>query len=219
MSHIHAIVPILQHTVILYLTTGDSPISCKSSIVIPLINKKPGLEQEMLKNYGPVSNLSFLSKVIEMVISIRILGHILDNNIVDRFQSAYRASHSCETALLRVYNDIVTTIGKGNGSFLVLLDLSAAFDTIDHDHLFYILEKYVGIGGRTQRIQIDGILSDFASLLCGVPQGSVLGPMKLCLYLLPLGAILLDTIILAITFTWITPNSTFQLSVRILWNH
>ena len=72
-----------------------------------------------------------------------------------------------------MYNDIVTTVGKGNGSFLVLLDLSAAFDTIDHDNLFYILEKYVGIGGsalrlirsyfsdRTQRVQIDGIMSDF----------------------------------------------------------
>ena len=68
-----------------------------------------------------------LSKVIEKVISIRILGHILDNNIVDSFQAAYRTGHSCETALLRVYNDIVTTVGKGNGSFLVLLDLSAAF--------------------------------------------------------------------------------------------
>ena len=80
--------------------------------------------------------------------------------------------------------------------------MSAAFDTIDHDNLFYILEKFVGIGGsalrlirsyfsdRTQRVQIDGIVSDVASLLCGVPQGSVLGPMKFCLYLLPLGAIL-----------------------------
>ena len=73
---------------------------------------------------------------------------------------------------------------------------------IDHDNLFYILEKYVGIGGsalrlirsyfsdRTQRVQIDCIMSDFASLLCGVPQGSVLGPMKFCLYLHPLSAIL-----------------------------
>ena len=102
---------------------------------------------EKCLKYRLVSNLSFLSKVIEKVISIRILGHILDNNMVDSFQSAYRAGHSCETALLRVYNDIVTTVGKGNGSFLVLLDLSAAFDTIDHDNLFYILEKYVGIGG------------------------------------------------------------------------
>ena len=157
------------------MPTGDFPISCKSSIVIPLI-KKLGLDREMLKNYRPVSNLSFLSKVIEKVISILILGHILDNNIFDSFQSAYRASHSCETALLSVYNDIVTTVGRGNGSFLVLLDLSTAFDTIDHDNLFYILEKYVGIDGsalwlirsyfsdRTQIVQIDGILSDFASL-------------------------------------------------------
>ena len=86
MSHIHAIVPILQHIVNLCLITGNFPISCKSSIVIPLI-KKPGLDREMLKNYMPVSNL-FLSKVIEKVISICILGHILDNNIVDSFQSA-----------------------------------------------------------------------------------------------------------------------------------
>ena len=110
MSHIHAIVPILQHIVYLCLTTGDFPISCKSSIVIPLI-KLPGLDREMLQNYRPVSNLPF--SVIEKVISIRILGHILDNNIVDSFQSAYRADHSCETALLRVYNVIVTTVGKG----------------------------------------------------------------------------------------------------------
>ena len=113
-----------------------------------------------------------------------------------------------------MYNDIVTTIGKGNGSFLVILDLSTAFDTIDHDNLFYILEKYVRIGGsalrlirsyfceRTQRVQIDGIMSDFASLLCGVPHGSVLGPMKF---------VDIGNHIYAMT-----PNSTFHLSVRIL---
>ena len=109
-----------------------------------------------------------------------------------------------------MYNDIVTTVGKGNGSFLVFLDLYAAFDTIDHVNLFYILEKYVGIGGsalrlirsyfcdRTQRVQIDGIMSDFANLLCGLPQGSVLGPIKFCFHLV---RYLLDTLILAITST------------------
>ena len=62
------------------------------------------------------------------------------------------AGHSCETTLLRVYNDIVTTVGKDNGSYLVLLDSSSAFDTIDHDNLFYILEKYVGIGISALRL-------------------------------------------------------------------
>ena len=92
-----------------------------------------------------MSNLSFLSRVIEKVISVRNLKHIEANGINDNFQSAYKSGHRCETALIRVYNDIVTTIGKGNGSGLVLLDLSAAFDTIDHENLFNHLEKYVGI--------------------------------------------------------------------------
>ena len=121
---------------------------------------------------------------------------------MDSFQSAYKAGHSCETALLRVYNDITTTIGKGNGKMLVLLDLSAAFDTIDHVILFDILVNYVGLRGkaldliksyfldRTQRVQIDGVLCEFAKIVCGVPQGSVLGPLKFCLYMLPLSAIL-----------------------------
>ena len=61
------------------------------------------------------------------------------------YRSANSASHSCDKALLRVYNDIVTTVGKGNRSTLVLLDLSATFDMIEYDDLFYILEKYVGI--------------------------------------------------------------------------
>ena len=86
-----------------------------------------------------MSNLSFLSKVIEKAISVPILKHIEANGINDNFQSAYKSGHSCETALIRVYNDIVTTIGKGNGSGLVLLDLSAAFDTIDHENLFNII--------------------------------------------------------------------------------
>ena len=77
---------------------------------------------------------------------------MINNDIVDNFQSAYKAGHSCETALLRVYNDTVTTIGRGNGAMLVLLDLSAAFDTIDHDNLFCILEKYVGICGNALKL-------------------------------------------------------------------
>ena len=123
------------------------------------------LDPEILKNYRPVANLSFISKIIEKAIATQIHDHLINNNIVDNFQIAYKAGHSCETALLRVYNDIVTTIGRGNGAMLVLLDLSAAFDTIDHDDLFCILEtcgnalKLIKsyFSNRTQRVQIDDV--------------------------------------------------------------
>ena len=195
-SHVSSIIGVILHIVNLSLTSGVFPLSCKSSVIVPLI-KKPGLDAEILKNYR-----SFMSKVIEKVIALQIYEHLSNNDIVDSFQSAYKVGHSCETGLLRVYNDITTTIGKGNGKMLVLLDLSAAFDTIDHVILFDILVNYVGLRGkaldliksyfldRTQRVQIDGILCEFAKIVCGVPQGSVLGPLKFCLYMLPLSAIL-----------------------------
>ena len=124
-------------------------------------------------------------KLLKKAIATQIHSNLILNDIVDHFQSAYKTGHSCETALLRVYNDIVTTIGRGNGAMLVLLDLSAAFDTIDNDNLFCILEKYVGICGnalkliksyfsnRTQRVQIDNALSDFTNIISGVPQGTL----------------------------------------------
>ena len=201
MNHLPAVIDIMLHIVNLSISTCIFPSSCKSSIVIPLI-KKPGLDSEVLKNYRPVSNLSFLSKIIEKVISTQLVTYIVDNGLTDDFQSAYKCVHSTETALLRVYNDIVVTIGKGSGNFLVLLDLSSAFDTIDHSNLFTVLGKHVGIcddalnlivsylSDRKQQVRIDNIMSDLASIICGVPQGSVLGPLKFCLYLLPLCSIL-----------------------------
>ena len=135
----------------LCISTSVFLSSCKSAIVLPLI-KKPGLDPQVLKNYRPVSNLSFLSKLIGKVISSRILTHTADNDLIDKFRSAYRCGHSTETALLCVYGDIVTMVGKGNGSYLVLLDLSAAFDTIDHDTLFVILDQYIGITGSALQL-------------------------------------------------------------------
>ena len=130
MSHLPAIVDINLGIVNLCFESAVFLLSCKSSVIIPLI-KKPGLDSEVLKNYRPVANLPFLSKVIEKAIAIQIHKHLSTTGIIDDFQSAYKAGHSCETALLRVFNDIASTIGKGNGNLLVLLDLSAAFDTID----------------------------------------------------------------------------------------
>ena len=74
-----------------------------------------------MKNYRPVENLSFISKIIEKAIATQIHDHLINYNIVDNFQSAYKAGHSCETALLRVYNDIVTTIGRGNGAIIIII--------------------------------------------------------------------------------------------------
>ena len=126
----------------LCFSSGIFPTPCKSSIIFPLI-KKQGLDPEIMKNYRPVANLSFISKIIEKAIASQIHDHLINNDIVDNFQSAYKACHSCETALLRVYNDIVTIIGRGNGAILVFLYLSLSFDTIDNDYLFCIHEKYV----------------------------------------------------------------------------
>ena len=114
--------------------------SCKSAIISPLI-KNQGLNSEILKNYRPVANLSFIKFFFENAIATQIHSNLINNYIVANVQSAYKTGHSCETALLRMYNDIVTNSGRGNGTMFVLLDLSAAFGTIDHDDLFCVLEK------------------------------------------------------------------------------
>ena len=90
--------------------------------------------------------------IYEKAIATQIHSHRINDDIVDNVHSAYKAGHSCETALLRVYNHIVTNIGRRNGDMLVLLDLSANFNTIDHDHLFNILEKYVRICGNALKL-------------------------------------------------------------------
>ena len=105
MSHLPAIVDIILGIVNLCFESAVFPLSCKSSVIIPLI-KKPGLDSEVLKNYRPVANLPFLSKVIEKAIAIQIHKHLSKTGIIDDFQSAYKAGHSCETALLRVFNNI-----------------------------------------------------------------------------------------------------------------
>ena len=134
-----------------------------------------------------------MSKLIEKVTARRLFAHLQDNGIMEKFQSACKTKHSTETALLRVYNDVMLCIDQGKGCILVLLDLSAAFDTVDHAVLFNMLEHSLGISGtalsllklylqgRSQCVQIGGITSEFADLTCGVPQGSVLAPLNYCI--------------------------------------
>ena len=128
------------------LSSGNFPTRFKSAVVKPLI-KKPTLDCEVLKNYRPISNLPFLSKLIEKVIAKRLVSHMQDNGMVEKFQSAYKANHSRETALLRVYNDMLISIDQGGGATLVLLKLSSAFDTIDYEVLFNLWQDTFGISG------------------------------------------------------------------------
>ena len=195
------LVPIIKDIVNLSLSSGQFPSQLKSAIVQPLL-KKSTLDPEIYKNFRPVSNLSYISKVIEKVIAARLLQHMQEYGMLDKMQSAYRSGHSTETALLRVQNDVVRSVDKGQGVFLILLDLSAAFDTVDHGILLSFLEHHVGVKGtaldlfrsyltcRTQCVAIESTLSELCELEYGVPQGSVLGPIKFCTYTLPLGAIL-----------------------------
>jgi len=101
--------------------------------------KKPNVDPEQLKSYRPVSNLSYISKTVERVVAKRLTAHVNASNLFPVHQSAYRARHSTETALLSVHNDLVCSIDDGKVSVLVLLDLSSAFDTVDHEILLSLL--------------------------------------------------------------------------------
>ena len=125
------ILPTLVHIVNLSLSSGLYPDALKSAIIKPLL-KKSTLDPDCLKNYRPVSNLPFLSKVIEKVVGVRLFDHLRDNDLLEPMQSAYKPCHSTETALLKAQNDILIDLDKDKGVFLALLDLSAAFDTVDY---------------------------------------------------------------------------------------
>ena len=118
------------------------PKELKRAFLTPLI-KKIILDAEILKNYRPVSNLLFLSKLIERIVCVQLVNHLDKNGLYEVFQSAYRQLHSTETASLRVQNDILQAVDSRGGAILVLLDLSAAFDTIDHEKLIRTLDIYI----------------------------------------------------------------------------
>ena len=128
------------------LATGCVPSSLKVAKVIPCL-KKPSLEKNDLNNYRPISNLPYLSKALERVVGCQLKQHLSTNLLLSSFQSAYRCNFSTETALLRVQNDILVSLDRGDEVLLVLLDFSAAFDTIDHSTLLWRLENRFGVKG------------------------------------------------------------------------
>ena len=133
--------------------------------------------------YWPVSNLSFISKATDRAVFLQIDNHMKKHGLYPSLQSAYRNNHCTETALLKVTNNILMEMNSQHAVLLVLLDLSAAFDTVDHSVLLHRLAWFKSfLSARSQRVSIPGALSDSLPLDWGVPQGSCLGPLLCIIY-------------------------------------
>ena len=172
----------------------------KLALILPLL-KKPGLPKSELSNFWPISNLNTIGKILERLALARLFPHISIFPSFCPLQSAYRKFHSTETALLKLTNDIMETIDSGKITILTALDMSAAFDTLDHATLLHRLEHTFGLSGfflsgftptlhRSSFVKIDSSSSPSTTISTGVPQGSVLGPLLFVLFISPVANVI-----------------------------
>ncbi|KAK3526926.1 hypothetical protein QTP86_004727 [Hemibagrus guttatus] len=187
-------------TVINGLTSGHVPTVFKKARVIPIL-KKPALDPSDISNYRPVSLLSFLSKILERVVCNQLSDYLMQNNLHDPNQSGFKAAHSTETSLLALTEKLHAARSAKLSSVLILLDLSAAFDTVYHKTLLSTLRSLGICGtawewfasyldGRSYQVTWKGLTSAPRRLSTGVPQGSVLGPLLFSLYTHSLGKVI-----------------------------
>ena len=186
------LLPVLTKMINLSLQSGCFADRWKHADVHPKL-KKPKAEV-IFPNLRPISNLTFVSKLTECAAFSQTHNHLTIHDLYPKAQSSYRECHSTETALLRIKNDILMNMNRQHLTLLVLLDLSAAFDTVDHAILLNRLKSDFGISGnvlswfksylyqRSQSVSINGHTSKKFEVKCGVPQGSCLGPLLFVLY-------------------------------------
>ena len=187
------LVPFLTHLFNLSLSSGVFPAHWKHACITPVL-KKGRLNPLEVSSYRPISNLAVLSKILEKLVSMQLRSYLRDNNLLPSFQSAYRPHYSTETAVLKLTSDILLSLDKGNVCLLSCLDLSAAFDTVDHSILLSRLHTTYGLCGtaldwftsylsdRSQSVRYGMSTSQSRNLGHGVPQGSVLGPLLFILF-------------------------------------
>ena len=169
------------------------PTNQKCAIVRPIL-KKPSLDASELNSYRPISNLSFLSKMIERCVATRYVDHAERQHLFPARQSAYRKHHSTETTVVSVLNDVISAADHGQVTALVLLDLSSAFDCVNHEIMIRVLNERFQVegqalawflsylGDRSQIFRVDGRDSVPFPVDCSVPQGSCLGPVEFISY-------------------------------------
>lgn len=192
-DNIDVLAPFLVELFNRCLSTGSVPSMFKTAHITPRL-KKPDADPADPGSYRPIANLSVLSKLLERLVAQQLLDYLKAARLIPELQSAYRAYHSTETAVTKVLADILTALDTGDLAMLTLLDLSAAFDTVDHDILLRRLEVSFGLcgtaldwfssylDGRIQSVHCSGSASTPGRVSCGVPQGSVLGPILFILY-------------------------------------
>ncbi len=177
------------------LGTGVVPAALKTATLTP-VPKKHNADLDNLNNYRPISNLPFLAKILERVVALQLHNHLIVNNLFEPLQSGFRKFPSTETALVKVTNDLLIASDFGSLSILILLDLSAAFDTVNHIRLLNCLENVFGVS-ETVLTWFRSYLTDRQQFVymkgpvrMGVPQGSILGPLLYSIYIFPLGLLL-----------------------------
>lgn len=194
----------LSHIINLSIIQGVVPDDFKSARVVPIYKMN---DKTDVGNYRPVSILSVVSKVIERVIYDQLEEYLVKRNLLYDFQSGFRHGFSTDTCLIYLTDYIRFQMDKGHLVGMILLDLQKAFDTVNHSILLMKL-KATGLSelsvqwfssylsDRCQLVELSGVRSSTAKVTCGVPQGSILGPLLFLIYVNDMSAAIKNKLLL-----------------------